>query len=96
MSNNNAYDQRLADLLEDYETYLDEHGGRILLRPDITIRLDYMNMTLLSSKVLLELMLSLAGQTLASPISVAPSLVSVILPISWHCTSWSNVFLIRK
>ena len=53
MANNDAYEQRRSELLEGYQRYLDEHGGGILLSPDVTVRLDFLNMTQIENRVLL-------------------------------------------
>ena len=61
MANNGDYEQRRLELLQVYEQYLGQHGGAILLSPDVTIRLDFLNMTQIENRVLLEQILTQLG-----------------------------------
>jgi hypothetical protein len=63
MAENGDYEQRRQELLQAYEQYLGQHGGAILLSPDVTVRLDFLNMTQIENRVLLERILAQLGGT---------------------------------
>jgi hypothetical protein len=86
-----TYEERLQDLVAEYEKYLDEHGGRVLLRPDITVRLDFMNLTLIENRVLLEQMLAHLGVTVPeSTPEETPE--GEALSLKWEATEPEEIF----
>ena len=95
MANNDAYEQRRQELLKEYEQYLVEHGGAILLSPDVTIRLDFLNRTQLENKLLLELILvqlgGIPGPTPPpGPESTPP--VEVTVKTKWEASEPEEIF----
>ena len=86
-----TYEERRQDLIAEYEKYLDEHGGRVLLRPDITIRLDFMNLTLIENRVLLEQMLAHLGVTVPES-TPGETPAEETLSLKWEATEPEEIF----
>ena len=91
----NNYDQRLEELINEYEQYLDEHGGRVLLRPDITIRLDFLNHTQLANRALLEFILVQLGGEIPVPPPSPPGPeppIEITVKTKWEAGEPEQIF----
>ena len=96
MVDNEYYEQRRQELLQEYERYLETHGGAILLSPDVTIRLDFLNRTELENRSLLEQILAqlggvVPGQPPPNQSPVQPP-GETIMKTTWEATEPEEIF----